>query len=119
MVHAEYLAHAQGLGVRVLRRARDSAAVARTRVAGTAEAVMVAIGAATAQRRGVSVARAAPNVAPPLAVLLDAGAAHARELLRVVVAAEVLAPPQRGCNRIHAARMHLVGVGLGLGLGLG
>ena len=95
MVRAEGAALAERLGVTVLRRAGDRAPRPAQRVPGAAHAMVVAEEAAAAQRRGVSVAGAAPDVTAALAVLLDAGAAHARVLVGMVVAAVELATPQR------------------------
>ena len=55
---------------------------------------------AGAQRRGVSVEGAAPRTALPLPVLLDASAAHARVLVRMVVPAEALPTTQWRCDGI-------------------
>jgi len=95
MVRAKALAPTQRLGVRVLGRAGDRAAHTRLRLSSTAHTVVVAEGAAAAQRRGVGVERAAPHAALALAVLLDARAANACVLIGVVVCAEAPAAAQR------------------------
>ena len=75
--------------MRVLRRRRDAAAASCERLARAAPAVEVAPRAATAQGRGLDVARAAEDAAlhPPAALLGHALALLARELHRVMVPA--------------------------------
>ena len=90
----------------MLGRACDGAARAALCVPSAPHAVVVAEETASPQRSSVGVARAAPHVAPSLAVLLDARTAHARVLVRVVVAAKPLATSQRHRHRVGARAVH-------------
>ena len=107
MMRTVQLALAQRVGVSMVGRARHRAARARPRLAGAPHAMVVAIRAATAQRRGVSIQRAAEHAALPLAVLLHGSAAHARVLVGMVVHAEALAATQRVGMAMLAALVHL------------
>ena len=87
----------------------------------TPHAVVVAVQAAAAKRRGVGVEAAAPHVALALAVLLDASAANARVLVGVVVAAEALAAAEWRRNGVPARSVDfaaLAGAGGALTLAL-
>ena len=96
VVGAEVRTLPQGLGVRILRRARDAAPPACERHALATPPVVVAPRAAVTQRCGFWVAGAAVHAAADAfaALLGYAPALHARELGRVVMPAEARPAPQ-------------------------